>query len=122
MSVHIEQHPSRVSERPVVLAAFQHGRHFTRATAKRYLDVVQHASFVGALGVGLGVQPVAGGRWPVASLGPHYAAALIAKDLGDDGPESGRRFDYVITHDRANLTAAASSLLQLVSPADSFTG
>jgi hypothetical protein len=52
------------------------------------------------------------GEWTVAVVGPHDAAALIARDRGDTGPDSDRTFDYVITHDRATVISAARSLMQ----------
>ncbi|MCY1143784.1 hypothetical protein OWR29_37780 [Actinoplanes sp. Pm04-4] len=45
-------------------------------------------------------------------MGPHQAAALVARDLGDSGPETERRFDFAITHDRDLFAEAARPLLQ----------
>jgi hypothetical protein len=50
-------------------------------------------------------------------VGAHYAAALVARDLGDHGPEAARRFDYALTHDRGLAIAAAASLMRRVLPA-----
>jgi hypothetical protein len=46
----------------------------------------------------------------VCAVGPHFSGALIAKDLGDDGPDRERRFDVAITYDRGLVLAAARSL------------
>jgi len=39
---------------------------------------------------------------------------LLARDLGDEGPDHERRFDYVVTYDRDLVLAAATSLLRRV--------
>ncbi len=129
MSMNIEQHPISAFERPLVMAAFQHAHAFTPATATRYTELAREAAFVGVLGAGLGSEPARGvrggtidhnhplaGEWTVVSVGPHYAAALIAHDMGDAGPQADRCFEYVITHDRNIAIAAATSLLRLIEP------
>ena len=50
-------------------------------------------------------------------VGPHFAAALVARDCGDDGPDADRRFDFVITHDRDLVVRAAQPLLDKLAPA-----
>lgn len=50
-------------------------------------------------------------------VGPHFAGALVALDLGDDCPEDQRRFDYAVTYDRDLVRKAAASLLARVEPA-----
>lgn len=47
-------------------------------------------------------------------VGPQFAAALLARDLGDEEPEEERRFDYRVTYDRATVLAAATMLMHLV--------
>ena len=124
MSLHIEQRAA-IGDPSVLLGAFQAARHFTGATRQRFERLAQRSSLVGALGVGMGSHPAIGvrggsltdghalaGEWSVAMVGPHEAVALIAKDKGMDGPETERCFDYVITHDRATVIAAARSLMQ----------
>jgi DICT domain-containing protein len=56
------------------------------------------------------------GEWSVAVLGPHFAAALVATDLGDTGPENERRFDFALTYDRELVTEAATALIRRVQP------
>lgn len=53
-------------------------------------------------------------EWAVAVVGPHFAAALAAVDLHDDGPDADRRFDYVVTYDRDRVLAVATSLMARV--------
>jgi DICT domain-containing protein len=50
-------------------------------------------------------------------IGPHFAAALVARDCGDDGPDADRRFDLVITHDRDLVARATQPLLDRLVPA-----
>jgi DICT domain-containing protein len=53
----------------------------------------------------------------VIMIGPHFAAALVARDCGDDGPDADRRFDLVITHDRDLVARATQPLLDRLVPA-----
>jgi EAL domain-containing protein (putative c-di-GMP-specific phosphodiesterase class I) len=125
----LEARASREPEPPVVLSTFQAARHFTPDTARRYARLASEASFVGAVAADLGDQPVPGvrgaalapddpvrGEWDVLVTTPHFAAALVARDLGDDGPDGDRRFDYVVTYDRELVLAAARSLLARIVP------
>ncbi len=56
------------------------------------------------------------GEWAVAVLAPHFAAALLARDLGDDGPDADRRFEFALTYDRERVAAAARSLMSHITP------
>ena len=49
-------------------------------------------------------------------LGPRFAAALVARDLGDDGPEERRRYDVAVTHDCDLVIRAAEPLLRRLVP------
>lgn len=115
---------------PLVLGAFQQAQQFTAATGRRYAALAKRCPLVVALGVGLGSEPAPGvrgagltvddrlrGEWTVLVVGPHYAGGLIARDLGDGGPEMERRFRFVLTHDPALVVPAARLLLERVSPA-----
>ncbi len=114
----------------VVLAAFEQARFFTPASAKRYAALANSTAFVVALGAGMPPEPVPGvrgadlqaddpvlGEWDIAVVGPHFAAALVARDLGDDGPDAGRTFDYVLTYDRELVLEVARSLMTRALPA-----
>jgi EAL domain-containing protein (putative c-di-GMP-specific phosphodiesterase class I) len=124
ISMHLEHQGRTMGDTPVVLGAFQTADRFTRATAARYAGLAERAALVAAFGYGLPDEPAPGVRgariersdrlideWSVVVLGPHFAGALVARDLGDQGPEAERRFDFAITHDRALVTAAAASLV-----------
>jgi EAL domain-containing protein (putative c-di-GMP-specific phosphodiesterase class I) len=129
LSRHFEALAGEGHQPPVLLACFQEGRHFTRATAARFARIARHSPLVAALGVGLSEEPVPGvrgahldehdrlrGEWNVVVVGPHQAVALVARDLGDTGPDAERRFDFAVTHDRDLVVAAAQSLLHWLAP------
>ncbi|PRY50766.1 PAS domain S-box-containing protein/diguanylate cyclase (GGDEF)-like protein [Geodermatophilus tzadiensis] len=129
LSKQLEREAARLGETCVVAATFQEARHFTVATTRRYRDLVARTGFVCALGEDLPVEPLPGlrgaalspedpvrGEWDVAVLSPHFSAALLARDLGDDGPDLQRTFEYALTYERTTVSRAASSLLSRVAP------
>jgi diguanylate cyclase (GGDEF)-like protein/PAS domain S-box-containing protein len=129
MSHHMENRALRIGEGAVVLAAFQDAKHFTPHTVRRYEMLARGASLVAALGVGLGEEPVPGvrganlepddplaGEWSVIVIGPHFAGALVAQDLGDTGRERERRFIFATAYDRGLVIAAARTLLARITP------
>jgi EAL domain-containing protein (putative c-di-GMP-specific phosphodiesterase class I) len=116
-------------EPPVLLACFQDAVRFTGGIGRRYAELATTSPFVAAFGAGLGAAPAAGVRgadvptgdplhreWNVIVVGPHFSAALVARDLGDTGAQGHRRFDYALTYDRALVVAAARSLLGRLGP------
>ncbi len=130
VSKHLERQALLSSELAVVLATFQDVEFFTTATQRRYSALADRAAFVGALGAGMPPSLMAGvrggvldaddvvlGEWDIAVIGPHYAAALVARDLGDTGPDHLRRFQYVLTHDRELVVQVASGLMGRMQPA-----
>ena len=129
MSHHMENRALRIGEGAVVLAAFQDAKHFTTKTERRYEMLARGASLVAALGVGLSEEPVPGvrganiepddplaGEWSVIVIGPHFAGALVAQDLGDTGREGDRRFVFTTAYDRGLVIAAARTLLARIAP------
>ena len=56
------------------------------------------------------------GEWDIAVVGPHYAAVLVARDLGDTGPDRERRFEFVLSHDRRLAVQVALALIARVWP------
>jgi DICT domain-containing protein len=130
MSHHLEQRAQRIGEGAVILAAFQDVRHFTPRTLRRYEALARRASLVAAFGVGLPEEPVHGvrgarldpddplaGEWSVIVLGPHFAGALVARDLGDtDCPEGDRRFVFTTVYERPLVIAAARTLVSRIAP------
>ena len=129
LSKELEREAVRIGETAVVAATFQHARHFTRSTQSRYRLLVARTGFVCALGEDLPEEPLPGlrgaaldprdpvrGEWDLVVLGPHFATALLARDLGDDGPEMDRMFEYALTYRRETVVLAAAELLSRVAP------
>lgn len=127
MSKHLELEAMGLGGLGVVLSTFQEHRHLTPDTARRYRALADRLAFVAALGERLPAQPAPGvrgaqlhpddvvrGEWDVVVLGPHFAAALTARDLGDRGPEAERRFEFVLTYERDHVLAAADALMARV--------
>ncbi len=130
LSKKLEQEALAHGAMAIITSAFQEARHFTPRTAERYARLAEHTAFVCALGEGLPPEPIPGvrgarlaagdlvtGEWDVIVLAPHFAAALLARDLGDDGPDFERRFEYALTYKRDAVVRAASALLARVVPA-----
>jgi len=124
MSRHVETR-AVAGEPCVLLSAFQEARHFTPGTKVRYERFAPRLSLVGAVGAGMASLPATGvrggsippdhplvGEWTVTVVGPHDAVALIAKDTNRGGADADRIFEFVITHDRPTVIAAARSLMQ----------
>lgn len=127
ISKHLEREAARQGDSVIVVATFQHARYFTPATMDRYRDLADQVAFAAILGEDLSAEPLPGLRggrlssddplvdeWDVAVLGPHFAAALVARDLGEQGPDDERNFEYVLTHDRNITVAVAVALIARV--------
>jgi len=124
LSRQIEAQASSLGPSAVVLSAFQESQYFTAVTGARYSSMSNDAALVGALGVGLSEQPAPGvrgvaldladplrGEWDVTVIGPHFAMAFVARDLGDDCADMQRRFDFTITYDRELAVDAARAMM-----------
>jgi DICT domain-containing protein len=129
LSLQLEHQAAALGDSALIVSAFQTAERFTPLTRRRYTLLGADAAFVAALGVEMDAEPAPGvrgaalaaddvlrGEWSVAVLGPHFAAALVAVDLGDDGPEMERRFDFALTYDRDLVVEAASALMRRVQP------
>src|SRR5829696_9265945 len=128
-SLQLEHQGLDAAEPNVLLAGFQEVGQFSPAIQSRYEFLATRAAFTGALGHGMPVTPVAGvrgadlaandplrGEWALIVIGPRFAAALVAHDLGDDRPDDQRRYDMVVTHDRELVIRAAEPLLRRLVP------
>ena len=129
MSLALEDEALAQGPSALLLSTFQDAVHFTPITRARYAMLAARLAFVGALAHDLGAEPARGvrgasldadealrGEWDVVVLGPHFAAAFAARDLGDSGADGDRRFDYTLTHDRHLVAQAAHRLVQRVAP------
>lgn len=125
----LEDNALTTSEHPVVLSAFQEERFFTPLVRSRYVEMAESLPLVAALGVGMSPEP--GGQvrcaalapddplreiWAVSVIAPHFAGALVGRDLGDTGPDEERRFEFVLTYRREAVVQCGQILLQRIAP------
>jgi EAL domain-containing protein (putative c-di-GMP-specific phosphodiesterase class I) len=127
ISKHLERHAVQIGTSALVLSTFQQNRYFTGPTRERYRRLAENIGFVGVFAQGMARDPVDGIRgqgldsddpvcheWDIIVLSPHFSAALIARDRTSGvatTPERDRQFEFVLTYDRATVTAAAHSLM-----------
>lgn len=117
----------------IFVAAVQSKDNLTPSTLRRFRELTDTASMVVMLASDLDKSPIPGARsapldtsdpvrneWTIVVLGPDWSSLLTAQDLGDNGPDFERRFDFVLTHDRTMAVDAARSLLSRI-PNDSAT-
>ncbi|MDO9356360.1 MAG: EAL domain-containing protein [Solirubrobacteraceae bacterium] len=129
LSRQLELQAASLGPECVILGNLQHERHLTSGTAARYSRLASEAAFAGLIGAGVGSEPAPGVRggsypvdsvlakeWSVVVISPHFAAAMVAIDLGDTGTDMLRRFDFCLTYDRSLVAAAARSLMVQIIP------
>lgn len=131
MSRHLERQALNTGQHPVVLGAFQDVSFFSPVTRARWAQLGANSAFTAVIGRGIPESPVEGVRgaslddddplireWDVIVVGPHFAAALVAKDLGGFTTDRLRSFEYVVSYDRDLVIEAARSLISRVAPAE----
>ena len=109
---------------PILLAAFEDVRFFRPSAVRDFTKLAARLPFVAALGVNMPPSPAPGVRgatlsvldplaneWTVVVLGAHTCGALMARDLGDTGADADRQFEFIVSYDRALVTAAAHSMV-----------
>ncbi len=130
VSKHLERKATLEGEACIVIASFQEARYFTPGTARRYQELARHLAYVSVIGEDMPTEPVAGVRgialnaddpvraeWDVVVLTPHFAAALLARDLDDSVVrEDERAFEFTVTYNRDVVIAATRSLLSRECP------
>lgn len=122
MTALLEERALDLGEAAMVLTAVPDAERVSPTLVERYRALAQRAGFVALVGVGVGPAPVAGvsgagldrtdplaGEWGVVVLGPETAAAVVAREIDDRGPD--RRFAVATTRDRDLVIAAARTLL-----------
>jgi EAL domain-containing protein (putative c-di-GMP-specific phosphodiesterase class I) len=127
LSKHLERQALSAGETAVIVSTFQHASMFTPATQRRYRELADSAAFVGVLGKDIQAEPLPGVRggqlapgdplldeWDVAVIGPHYAATLIARDMGGDINDPHRRFEFLLSHSRDLVVAVAGCLMDRI--------
>ncbi|RZS91348.1 PAS domain S-box-containing protein/diguanylate cyclase (GGDEF)-like protein [Motilibacter rhizosphaerae] len=126
MSRQLERQALLLDDLTVVLANFQHVTALTTPTRRRYEALAEVSAFTAVLGPGMPAAPVPGvhgthvpaddplaEEWAVCVVGPHYAAAIAARE--EEPKEDGeRRYAFVLTHDRTRVVEAATLLLERV--------
>lgn len=130
-SLQLEEQAAALGPEGVLLATFQDHRFFTPITARRYQRLAESMAFVGAFGSGMPPNPAGAvrgatideaemlhGEWNVIVIGPHFAGAFVARDVGDTGADGDRRFDFCMTYERDLVIDAASTLMQRVVPTE----
>jgi EAL domain-containing protein (putative c-di-GMP-specific phosphodiesterase class I) len=127
-SRHIEEQARHSIDRPMVLAALQRAQDFSNESRELYQDLAATSPLVVVLGRGVpadlgggvrGVELQSGDplceEWVVVTLGADTCRALVARELaGPARHDSDRRFEFLITSDRALVTKAARGLLTRV--------
>ncbi len=125
ISKHLENRAAHAGDASVLLAGFQHATYFTASQRAHYARLAASNALTIVLANDLerhdeptyhvGPPPpgsAIGEEWVVIVLSPHIAAALVARDCGDTGPEDQRRFDFIYAHDRDVVIEAARSFIQ----------
>ena len=120
----IEQRALDTTEPCVILTTFQDAEWFSPPTAALYTRLASRSAFVGAFGFGLAAEPAPGvrgasldinrhrlGEWAVILVAPHYAIALIAKEIDEPASERERRFDFAVINVRELVLRAARTLM-----------
>ena len=129
LSLHLEYRGLDATDPTVVLACFQDVERFGEPTRRRYAQLAERGVFTAVLGRNMPPEPVPGIRgarldpadpiareWTVIVLGSHFAAGLLAKER--DGEAGDGVFDFVVTHDRDVVIAAARPLLKRILATD----
>lgn len=128
LSRHMEREALHAADPPVLLTALQSAKYFSGYTQRSYVDFAASSPLVAIFGEhlpddlgdrirGIALDPADPlcQEWTVLTLGPHTAAALIAREHDAYGrrnhDEHDRRFDFLITYDRPLVAAAARNLL-----------
>lgn len=129
VSKHLEREARRLGGTCLVISTFQEAENFTPSTARRYRDLAEHVAFVGVIGADVDLEPAPGVRgahleagdpvrqeWDIVVLAPHFAAALIARDLDSTGEDNDRFFEFALTYDRKVVEGATRSLMSRILP------
>ncbi len=113
----------------LLLSTFQHARYFDQSSRQAYSEIADDIALVGVIGQQVPRQPESGvlgcsisagdplaDEWIVCEISPHYCAALVAKDMGDTGPDADRRFSFYLTYDSELVAGVARRLIERVVP------
>jgi EAL domain-containing protein (putative c-di-GMP-specific phosphodiesterase class I) len=128
LSRHLEYRGLDAMDPTVLLACFQNVDRFGEATRRRYEHLAAHGVFTAVLGRHMPSEPGRGVRgaqlapsdpiteeWAVIALGAEFAAALVAKERGNERGV----FDFVVTNDRDEVIAAARPVIKRIVASES---
>lgn len=126
---HLEEQAAGWRDGPVILSTFQSDDVLPAKVLRRYAALAGDGAYVAVLGPDVDADPAPGVRgvriepgsplaeeWSTVLVGPHYAGALVARDVPAPPGEDGRWYDFAVTHDRALVVAAGRALLRHVEP------
>lgn len=123
MTQHLEDQARSLGRTAVLVAAFDdRERRFTPHLRHRYAQLGHELAFCAIVGQGLPTDPAPGvhggafaagegaGEWTIAVVSPHFAAALVAHERREPGPDGEQIYEYVLTYERGCATAVAAAL------------
>ena len=124
MTQHLEDKAKSLGRTAVLVAAFDdRERRFTPHLRQRYAQLGRELAFCATVGQGMPADPAPGvhggrcgsatprgGEWTVAVVAPHFAAALVAHERREPGPDGEQLYDYVLTYERECAIAVAAAL------------
>ncbi|MGU3291948.1 EAL domain-containing protein [Williamsia sp. M5A3_1d] len=115
-----------------MVVAVQNAESFQTRFGHQYAEFARKHTLVGVVGAGdfdvPGVRgpngPNAGfpGQFAFAILTQNYAATIVARDLGDSGPLTDRRYAWYYTHDRSAVRDVARCIVSRLAPRASPSG
>jgi DICT domain-containing protein len=125
---HIAEQARHSVDHPIVLAALPRAQDFSSAPRELYQNLAATSPLVVVLGCDVPVDLGGGVRgvelqptdplcqeWVIVTLGADTCRALVARELRSPAMHDGdRRFEFLITSDRALVTKAARGLLNRV--------
>jgi DICT domain-containing protein len=127
LSRHLEYRGLDAMDPIVLLACFQKEGRFSKRIRRRYEHLATRGVFTAVLARDMPTEPGPGIRgarlepsdpitheWAVIALGTEFAAALLAKEHAEDSGV----FDFVVTHDRDAVIAAARPVIKRIVASD----
>lgn len=116
LSLHLEAQAGQLGGKTSMLVTvFQQQKFFTPDTAIRYDALAGQVGYIAAMTAADPTGPLAG-EWVVAILSPHYAAALLARELPEHDGSGQPVNEFAVTYDRHTISHVIETLLTLTSP------
>ena len=116
LSMHLEAQAGQLAgSTGMLVTVFQQRKYFTPDTAARYQTLARRVGYIAAMTAAQPTSPLAG-EWVVAVLSPHYAAALLARELPDRNQQGEAVNEFAVTYDRDTISRVIETLLTLTAP------